>query len=654
MKRKLLATVAIGAALVCMAGCGRGNVTAFKLAHFNGVSENGEMDSAYFYRNDFTLYGGDAQIIYVSEEQDETYGGYYYMYNSCCDGVVVQTVYDSQGNVDHRAAMSMFRSKDLSDWRRCGAVDNGFAVRLEKDDWAYDACWAPEVVYSAKDQKYFMYFSAEANPNALGEVEYDKKDHADGYAAKFDRFFLAVAVSDSPVGPFKLVTSENYYGDAEKANPNGKVLTTKNPQINFVYDNGAEGHFAAIDAHPYFDDVDSDGDGVNDFYLYFVNHKNSDRATDNSIWGMKMKDMVTPDYSTLRMLAYPNYKTVEYVGGGENVLDLDNYKLTGKFVDHAEYEAAEDKSNLVDKSLYGEEKFVNEGPFVIKEDGRYYLTYSPQGVGNIGYQVRQALGNAPLGQFEKPTLDPATLMGASDKNANMLGSGHHCFIDGGAGDLYCAYWPNANPMTNNIDETGRAYSVDRVHFTEDATYGKILCGGPTDSIQFKPYSYTGLVNVAPKATVSATNAVKGTEKYINDEQVVFRAYYAEREFAAEGSTTITLEFSKPTSVSAIMIYNSYDYFNAFKEIESILFYLDEKPTWYTAEEFVPVAGIFNLPFNSAYVDEESKNMNQGGSALASFKEIKVNKIEIKISSKISNDRDNMIKVSDIVVMGKGE
>ena len=47
-------------------------------------------------------------------------------------------------------------------------------------------------------------------------------------------------------------------------------------------------------------------------------------------------------------------------------------------------------------------------------------------------------------------------------------------------------------------------------------------------------------------------------------------------------------------------------------------------------------------------------MNQGGSALASFKEIKVNKIEIKISSKISNDRDNMIKVSDIVVMGKGE
>ena len=499
-----------------------------------------------------------------------------------------------------------------------------------------------------------MYFSAEANPNAVGEVQYDKEDHADGYAAKFDRFFLAVAVSDSPVGPFKLVTSENYYGDAKKANPNGKVLTTKNPQINFVYDIGADGHFAAIDAHPYFDDVDSDGDGVNDFYLYFVNHKNSDRATDNSIWGMKMKDMVTPDYSTLRMLAYPNYKTVEYVGGGEDVLDLANYKLTGKFVDHAEYEAAEDKTNLVDKSLYGEEKFVNEGPFVLKEDGRYYLTYSPQGVGNIGYQVRQALGSSPLGQFEKPTLDPATLMGASDKNANMLGTGHHCFIDGGAGDLYCAYWANADPMTNNIDETGRAYSVDRVHFSEDATYGKILCGGPTDSIQFKPYSYTGLVNVAPKATVSATNAVKGTEKYVNDEQVVFRAYYAEREFAAEGSTTITLEFSKPTSVSAIMIYNSYDYFNAFKEIESILFYLDEKPTWYMAEEFVPVAGIFNLPFNTAYVDEESKNMNQGGSALASFKEIKVNKIEIKISSKISNDRDNIIKVSDIVVMGKGE
>ena len=47
-------------------------------------------------------------------------------------------------------------------------------------------------------------------------------------------------------------------------------------------------------------------------------------------------------------------------------------------------------------------------------------------------------------------------------------------------------------------------------------------------------------------------------------------------------------------------------------------------------------------------------MNQGGSSLASFNDIKVDKIEITISKKITTDRDNIIKISDIVVLGKGE
>ncbi len=69
---------------------------------------------------------------------------------------------------------------------------------------------------------------------------------------------------------------------------------------------------------------------------------------------------------------------------------------------------------------------------------------------------------------------------------------------------------------------------------------------------------------------------------------------------------------------------------------------------------MPVAGIFDLPFNRDYFNETGKTMNQGGSSLASFNDIKVDKIEITISKKISADRDNTIKVSDIVVLGKGE
>lgn len=645
MKKWLVAALATLLSVTVLAGCSEKTTDVFKLAHYNGVSEDGSTDSAYFYRNDFSMVSGDSQIIYVSEEQDETYGGWYYMYNSMCDGVLLENF---GGNDPHRSAISCFRSKDLSDWEKCGAVDNGYSVRFETYEWPVSACWAPETVFNPADGKYYMYFSAEANPNPSGKVEYDTAGQL------FNRFFLVVCVSDTPVGPFRLLTSANYYGDPEAPNLNGKVITSKNPAINPKFDLGLDSLFAIIDAHPYFDDVDSDGDGVNDFYLYFVRHISDDSGT-NSIWGMKMKDMITPDYSTARCLAVPNYRSVEYIENSPlSNMDLNRYKLIDEFVDAEDYNKLTDKTNKVSKADYGEEYHINEGPFMWKEGGRYFLTYSPQGVGRFGYQVRQTLGSSPLGKFEKPTLDPATLMGSNDKNTTMLGSGHHCFIDGGAGDIYCASWPNLVPMTNNVDKDGRGYAVDRVHFTEDETYGLVMTGGPTDSLQYKPYNFTGRVNVAPKATVTATNAQKGTEKYINDEVVVFRDYYGDKEFAAEGKTTITLMFDKPVEVSAILIYNSYDYYAAFDCIDSIIFDLAEKPEWFTGENYVPAAGIFDLPFNRDYINETAKDLSQGGAALASFKDIKVNKIEITVSKKITEDRDNIIKVSDVVVLGKGE
>ena len=139
MKKKLLAFGALALSLCTLAGCGGGNVEAFRLAHYDGTGENGAMDSAYFYRNDFTLIGGDSQIIYVGEEQDETYGGWYYMYNSMCDGVLLENF---GGDDPHRSAISCFRSKDLSDWERVGAVDNGYSVRFETYEWPVDSCWA--------------------------------------------------------------------------------------------------------------------------------------------------------------------------------------------------------------------------------------------------------------------------------------------------------------------------------------------------------------------------------------------------------------------------------------------------------------------------------------------------------------------------------
>ena len=647
MKKKITAVLMAACTLICMTGCQKNveeTADAFALPHYNGVATDGATDSKYFYRNDFSLSGGDDQIIWVSEEQDPEYGGYYYMYNSDCEGVYMMTF---GGEDPHKSSISCFRSKDLSHWERVGAVDNGFSVRFEMDDWVVGSCWAPETVYDPVSEKYYMYFSAAADPNPIGDVEYEtNEDSEDDLQDMFNRYFVAVCSSDTPVGPFKLVTSESYYGDATAKNLNGRVLTAHNPTINIRYDCELDYVFGIIDLHPYFDGED--------LYLYFVHHTSSGQTT-NDIWGMKMKDMVSPDYSTARMLLKPNYRKVEYIeDSGYSNLDERSYRLIDEFIDAEEYNKLADKTNKVSQNDYGYENHVNEGPFMLKDGDRYYLTYSPKGVGLPNYQVRQSIGTSPLGSFEKPTLDPATIMGADDSNAEILGTGHHCFIDGGSGDMYCVSWPNKTPRTDNINETGRAYALDRIHFTVDDTYGRIICGGPTTSLQYKPSRYTGRVNVAPKATVTATNAVAGTEKYINDEMVVFRSYYREKEFAADGNTTITLTFDAPTTVSAIMIYNSYDYYYAFDSIDSVAFHLAEKPSWYTAEQYSPIAVIKDLPFNRDYFDGELHLMSQGGSALASFNDIKVNKIEITVSKKISDLRNNQIRISDIVVLGKGE
>ena len=335
-------------------------------------------------------------------------------------------------------------------------------------------------------------------------------------------------------------------------------------------------------------------------------------------------------------------------------MDIKSYKMIDEFINTDKYMELEDKTGYVSKADYGEEYNINEAPFMYKDGGRYYLTYSPQGVGAIGYQVRQAIGDSPLGMFDKPTLDPATFMGAADTNTEMLGTGHHCFIDGGNGELFCMHWPNMEPMTDWINQTGRGCAVDRVHFIDDATYGRILTGGPTNSLQAKPSRYTGRVNVAPKATVTATNAVAGTEKYLNDEVVVFRSYFADKEFCANGKTTVTLSFSKPTEVSAILIYNSFGYNYAFDSIDSILFYLAKKPAWFTVGNYASVAGIFDLPFSRDYFNVAERYMDQGGAAVASFNDIKVNKIEITVSKKLSDLNGSEIRISDIVVLGKGE
>lgn len=628
-KRKILTALLslVFAGTACV-GCGGAKIGGFELGAFKNDRADGSFDSKYFYRNDLDVFGGDADIEWVPEDRDPVYGGWFYMYTSGNDGVPVQLEPDGT-----RSAVTVLRSRDLNDWELCGAVADGFSCVIDENEWIIQHVWAPEVIYNPTDGKYYMYYNAFGPWGSESEPWFNEQTDQ-----MFDRFYGAVLMSDTPIGPFRLATSERYYGNSAQTNGNGEVITGRTPQINVTAHFNLDEVFSVIDFSPFYDEN-------GDLYLYFVRHISTGHDH-NCLWGVKMKDMITPDYDTLTMLAQCSYETVEKKSTDAPVWDESGYDCKGYFGTAEGVERDPSKGKEWDN-----EWAINEGPQMYTTGGRYFLTYSPRGFSDPNYDVKQAIGDSPLGPFRKLPQYPATVMGKNDTNDYATGTGHHTFVEVD-GELFCAFYVHADPFSGSTSATdGRIYAFDRVKTIEDPTYGTLLYGnGPTKSVQPKPYVASGYKNVAGKATVGATNANKDTLKYLNDDIFVTHEYFADREFSAKGKTTITLKFAEPQTVGAVMVYNSYNYEYAFSKVDAITFKLAEKPAWFNLKNYTDSCYIENIPFNTDYFDAENKFMRQGGAAIASFDDIKVTEITVTISEKIEGEGE--IRVSDIVVLGK--
>ena len=622
-----------------------------ELSAFTNNSALDEYDSKYFYRNDLKNFGGDAGVIYVSKEQSPEYGGYYYLYHSSNDNMYI----DDRG--DHKSAIPVVRSTDLNSWEVCGAVDNGFSLYIDNaTDWI-DACtWAPEVIFDPTSKKYFMYLNATSivNPDYKNGTDYDteyKTYHYEGNTGNsWDRMYLAIAISDTPVGPFRLATSENYYGDANTPNLNGEIIDTLNPQIDVKYHfKLAKGeYFGIIDASPFFDD-----DGT--LYLYFSRHVTTNH-TYQCNWGIRMKDMITPDYDSLTLLIFPNYKKVTKIENKwkDAPWDEASYNLEEPY-------NAPEYTNQMSTDGYKWEGNGVEGPYAqVVDDGnggrRYLLMYSARGYADKYYDTSQCYSESPLGPFYKPPLRPSAIIGANDNNDFMTGCGHSAIIQSPEGDYYCYYWVQGNPDDTSTcawkgwseQGAGRVGAFDRIYLV-DTEYGRLFYGnGPTKSLQPKLQEVSGYTNVASKASVKVSNLESGKE-YINDGLFVSHEYYKDWETTTKGATEITLTFDEPQTIGAVMVYNSYDYHYAFSSVDSIEFELASKPTWWTQTKYYKNMVVNNIAFSSDFIG--SSCMRQGGSCLASFNDITVNKITIKISQKIDSSV-NEIKISDVTVLGK--
>ena len=114
---------------------------------------------------------------------------------------------------------------------------------------------------------------------------------------------------------------------------------------------------------------------------------------------------------------------------------------------------------------------VTEGPFMLKHEGKYYLSYSANDYQSPYYAIGYAVSDSPMGDFKKYEDNPI-LIG----NGNVQGTGHHSFTTSKDGkELICVYHAH-NSATEIHPRRARA---DKAEFVMEKGKTVLKIHGPT-------------------------------------------------------------------------------------------------------------------------------------------------------------------------------
>lgn len=174
-----------------------------------------------------------------------------------------------------------------------------------------------------------------------------------------------------------------------------------------------------IDAHVFKDEDDQ-------YYLYMVRFDEG-----NAIWGAKLNDdMITIDEQSLTEILVPSQPW-----------ELDMAR-------------------------------INEGPYMLKKEGIYYLTYSGSHFESPMYGAGYATSDSPLGPFKKYEHNPIM-----QSNLLVPGAGHHAVaMSPDQKEMFMIY--HRHESIWNTDP--REFAIDRMRFTKNDIGETILeVHGPT-------------------------------------------------------------------------------------------------------------------------------------------------------------------------------
>lgn len=190
----------------------------------------------------------------------------------------------------------------------------------------------------------------------------------------------------------------------------------------------------------------------------------------------------------------------------------------------------------------------NEGPWMIKHEGIYYLMYSANYFASREYSLGYATSDSPLGPFVKSENNP--ILHSPPGWTHVSGPGHHSVVRSRDGrEMFAVYHTHTFP---NNPSGNRQMQIDRMGFRED---GSIFINGPTASPMPMPSTEDGFRNIAMYASVNVSSA-QDRAHLLTDGEIGMTPQSAIRDWVSQenGVQTVTLTWDEPKSVTAVMAF----------------------------------------------------------------------------------------------------
>ena len=615
MKKIKIAVLAVVACLLAVMLCSCAGETvkkvAYELPYYDGTTRRDfdAEDKPYYndelWRRNTSLWeGADFQVL---DDTERT--GYYYAYST---------------------GYNYYYSTDLENWNFGASF-----ISLEGLSGA-ERLWAPEVLYNEDDETYYAFLAVRPTP----DLEYEM--------VTAPEHMPIIATSKDPRGPFKPLIFEDrntsypqWYAkycflDMEQYQAAYKSLNlpVSDPSAwekIYTMDGGIvdAGWMRAFDFSP-FEDPDTGKK-----YLYWSQSPGGTAA-------VEMIDWTTPDWSTFKVVAAALYYTVD------------------------DYVKATNGDVSVEKVYYETlGAYCNEGPFVYKHKGKYYLTFSI-GSGDTGnYSVMQAIGDTPLGPFRKLTDEENGFIVSNDNGSNrgVNGPGHHSFVRAkdGKGDEKLIMIYHAQKSVGS--GWGRCFRSDEIKWVETQgidgkTFDVMHLNGPSITVQ--PTFGVGREVGDITSRIKTATLVRGTVKeggaenlvdgliptYLKMNQAFENKYVKETEISV--TSTFELEFETEQELRAIMIYNSKNTEKAFVKIKDIAIISENNGVEridYIEELAVDKAASYFFDFLNNRYD----GIHRCSNVYAEFVLIKSKKIRFTVELPEGQER---AAVGEVVVLGK--